>query len=158
MFYKCFNKSGWPSGLRRQTQGLSFPLLEESILVLEWGRGFKSHFWQNLFRHFSFFFYSTLVLGYIWLINEYLLNNIRENIYQKHCWNRWRCYCRCCYCCYHCCCCCYCRPKWREAQKLTIICNRLKRYSSRRKLHGNVKKLDNVSEDFFLSLEKRPSF
>ena len=28
--------SGWPSGLRRQTQ----------VLVFERGRGFKSHFWQ----------------------------------------------------------------------------------------------------------------
>ena len=36
--------SGWPSGLRRQTQELaSFPL-RVRILVHECGRGFESHF------------------------------------------------------------------------------------------------------------------
>ena len=37
--------SGWPSGLRRQTQDSIFPLL--GLLVSEWRRGFESHFWQD---------------------------------------------------------------------------------------------------------------
>ena len=40
--------SGWPRGLRRQTQEYSlFLWLQRSILVHECGRGFESHFWQG---------------------------------------------------------------------------------------------------------------
>src|SRR4029434_9984639 len=35
-------KSGWPSGLRRQTQG-GVPSSVEGFLVSVWGRGFESH-------------------------------------------------------------------------------------------------------------------
>ena len=44
--------SGWPSGLRRQTQGSALSLdqgLQRRFLVLLWGRGFESHFWQQIF-------------------------------------------------------------------------------------------------------------
>ena len=37
--------SGWPSGLRRQTQGPYVFVV--GVLVHECGRGFESHFWQN---------------------------------------------------------------------------------------------------------------
>ena len=49
--------SGWPSGLRRQTQEVdsSFSL---SVLVHECGRGFESHFWQNPFFIFIAAFIS----------------------------------------------------------------------------------------------------
>ena len=44
--------SGWPSGLRRQTQGSALSLdkgFQWRFLVLLWGRGFESHFWQQIF-------------------------------------------------------------------------------------------------------------
>ena len=37
--------SGWPSGLRRQTQACVFPFV--GLLVSVWRRGFESHFWQD---------------------------------------------------------------------------------------------------------------
>ena len=39
------NLSGWPSGLRRQTQGYNtFPVhIGTGVLVSKWRRGFKSH-------------------------------------------------------------------------------------------------------------------
>ena len=37
-----YRLSGWPSGLRRQTQGIN--LQNKSVLVHECGRGFESHF------------------------------------------------------------------------------------------------------------------
>src|SRR4029434_2195613 len=40
-------KSGWPSGLRRHTQG-GVPSSVEGFLVSEWRRGFESHFWHGL--------------------------------------------------------------------------------------------------------------
>ena len=40
-----YHMSGWPSGLRRQTQEQSY----QSILVHNCGRGFESHFWQKQF-------------------------------------------------------------------------------------------------------------
>ncbi len=40
--------SGWPSGLRRQTQAKA-SRKGLGVLVLVWGRGFKSHFWQTFF-------------------------------------------------------------------------------------------------------------
>ena len=45
--------SGWPSGLRRQTQGIYPFSTILRFLVLEWGRGFESHFWQKHFLDFS---------------------------------------------------------------------------------------------------------
>ena len=47
--------SGWPSGLRRQTQGHPYPLSGSSVLVLVWGRGFESHFWHDFFSSFFSF-------------------------------------------------------------------------------------------------------
>ena len=50
--------SGWPSGLRRQTQGCDpFTItVAESFLVHICGRGFESHFWHIFFfLLFSFF-------------------------------------------------------------------------------------------------------
>ena len=45
-----YQLSGWPSGLRRQTQGYTLRRKAvSSVLVHECGRGFKSHFWQNFF-------------------------------------------------------------------------------------------------------------
>ena len=52
-FLHFINMSGWPSGLRRQTQELDSSPESVGILVLEWGRGFESHFWQQLFYTFS---------------------------------------------------------------------------------------------------------
>ena len=53
--------SGWPSGLRRQTQGCdpSTITVAEGFLVHECGRGFESHFWHFFFFlfFFSFFFW-----------------------------------------------------------------------------------------------------
>src|SRR4029434_10147535 len=40
-------KSGWPSGLRRQTQG-GVPSSVEGFLVSVWRRGFESHFSHGL--------------------------------------------------------------------------------------------------------------
>ena len=51
--------SGWPSGLRRQTQGCdpSTVTVAEGFLVHVCGRGFESHFWHIFFfpSFFSFF-------------------------------------------------------------------------------------------------------
>ena len=48
--------SGWPSGLRRQTQEYSlFLWRQRSILVHECGRGFESHFWQAFSVPASYF-------------------------------------------------------------------------------------------------------
>ena len=54
------NKSGWPSGPRRQTQGwLSFPVINwVSVLVSDWRRGFESHSWQNVKLKGLFFRWS----------------------------------------------------------------------------------------------------
>ena len=46
--------SGWPSGLRRCVQ----------VAVLFWGRGFESHFWQNIFL----LFYYLSTIHYICLV------------------------------------------------------------------------------------------
>ena len=50
--------SGWPSGLRRQTQGCdpSTTTVAEGFLVHKCGLGFKSHFWHIFFFSFSFLF------------------------------------------------------------------------------------------------------
>ena len=50
--------SGWPSGLRRQTQGYdpSTRAVTEGFLVHVCGRGFESHFWH-------IFFYSVLSMS-----------------------------------------------------------------------------------------------
>ena len=68
-FYSCvweqngsgkpfISMSGWPSGLRRQTQGYdpSTRAVAEGFLVHVCGRGFKSHFW-----HIFFLFSSVYV-------------------------------------------------------------------------------------------------
>ena len=47
--------SGWPSGLRRQTQVKTCPIkLDVWFLVLNRGRGFKSHFWHTFIYLFLF--------------------------------------------------------------------------------------------------------
>ena len=50
--------SGWPSGLRRQTQGCdpSTITVAGGFLVHECGRGFESHFWHIFFFFFFFWF------------------------------------------------------------------------------------------------------
>ena len=52
--------SGWPSGLRRQTQGQipSQNTMGAGVLVSEWRRGFESHSWQYV----SFFFFLVICL------------------------------------------------------------------------------------------------
>ena len=59
--HTCFNfcnlscqGSGWPSGLRRQTQGLAFFLDKEwvRILVFNWRCGFESHTWHIFWQLF----------------------------------------------------------------------------------------------------------
>src|SRR4029434_4693000 len=47
LFFSLLFKSGWPSGLRRQTQG-SVPSSVEGFLVSEWRRRFKTHFGHGL--------------------------------------------------------------------------------------------------------------
>ena len=55
--------SGWPSGLRRQTQGISFSFMtSQSVLVHECGRGFESHFWQTFFGHHNSDAQSRIVM------------------------------------------------------------------------------------------------
>ena len=51
--------SGWPSGLRRQTQELT-SFLSWSILVHLCGRGFESHFWHH-FRLVVMFYFILLI-------------------------------------------------------------------------------------------------
>ena len=59
--HTCFNfcnlscqGSGWPSGLRRQTQGLAFFLDKEwvRILVFNWKCGFESNTWHIFWQLF----------------------------------------------------------------------------------------------------------
>ena len=69
---RIYQLSGWPSGLRRQTQG--WPSLQNcggvSVLVHECGRGFESHFWQNfstVFLGFAITLCRSLTLLFVWI-------------------------------------------------------------------------------------------
>ena len=70
--WACFSSafprimSGWPSGLRRQTQGSTFSLTgrKERILVHWCGRGFEPHPWQKIFL--VYFNHSKNSATHVW--------------------------------------------------------------------------------------------
>ena len=90
-FYKVYQchiscqLSGWPSGLRRQTQGCTLPALlcqqgNCRFLVHECGRGFESHFW-----HWLLFNRSNIVIHF----QSVPWNNLEghgEKIRKLHAW------------------------------------------------------------------------
>ena len=82
--------SGWPSGLRRQTQDSIFPLL--GLLVSEWRRGFESHFWQDsvlflahmcLSSHSCFSTFILPRLEYPLLFCSWVLSTSKDSPHQQ---------------------------------------------------------------------------